>query len=646
MAWSLVRNKVVLYLQTQPCKLVYRRAVACCDESTAAAATQHLSNWSSHFRGSSQDKKEGGSQVVPGCILALSVGSAATALSLRRSEAHCASTQRVELGPVDEYRDGTLIDLPVGESGVKSRSSIVVARYQGSFFVIDGTCPHSGAKLANGVLSFEKGMPVLTSPQEDASFYLKSGKSIRGPRIDGVATYPAEVSRGKLSTRLPKDFLSGGQVKSITPTMSRKNPRDKQIFAIVGGGAAASAAAETLRQEGFTGQIVMLTQEQYDPYDRTMLSKKLQPKASDLTLRTADFLKQHGIEVVHQAIVTGVDAQAQKISYEVRGETRKLEYDKVLVATGCTPRRLGVPGSEFPGVFTLRTPEDAEKIAQLSCKGNKIVLVGGSFTSLELASTLRAKKCDVTIIAMETYPFERVFGRKIGGAIARILHDKGVEWLGNASVRLFRGAEDTGVNGVELDDGEVLPADAVVLCIGASPNTNMIEGVSLDNSGGILVGPHLNSEDAPTMFAAGDVCTYPSVRTGEKKRIEHWNVAVQQGRVAARNMLNQSVPFTTLPYFSTKLFGMTLQCVGDRPKDLNQVYLEGDLSEHEFIAYITEEDDIRAVVTMNRDSVCAACAELMKHGQMPKVSHIQIGAVNGDVLLQAQMRTSALPPAT
>merc|ERR1711977_551852 len=110
-------------------------------------------------------------------------------------------------------------------------------------------------------------------------------------------------------------------------------------------------------------------------------------------------------------------------------------------------------------------------------------------------------------------------------------------------------------------------------------------------------------------------------------------------------MLDQNVPFTTIPYFSTKLFGTTLQCVGESPKALNQVFIEGDLTGDDFIAYMTEEDDICAVVTMNRDSVCAACAELMKHGQMPQVSHIKIGAVNGDVLVRAQMRTSALPPA-
>lgn len=632
------------FLGNRACTLSYRRAGSYSD-ARAAATALHLSTQPCCFRGTFEDAKDGHRAMLPGWIWAVSAGSIASVWAFERREAQCASTQRVDLGSVDNYKDGSVTEVPVGEVGVETKSSILVCRYQGKFYIISGLCPHSGAKLADGVMSYEKDIPVLTSPRQDASFDLKTGNALRGPRLDGVATYTAEVSRGKLSTRLPKDFIIGSKSSSITPAMSRRNGRDRRVFAIVGGGAAGLAAAETLRQEGFTGQITMLTQEPHGPYDRTMLSKHVQVNASDLILRPAEFFTQYGIEVVCQAVVKRVDAQTRKISYEVGDKTHDLQYDKVLVATGGTPRRLSVPGSDFPGVFTLRTMEDAEKIAKYAQKGNKIVVIGASFMSMEVASALKAKKCDVAIVAPETYPFERIFGRKIGGAIARKLHSQGVEWLGDAQVRLFRGSEETGVNGVELDDGEVLPADAVVTGIGASPNTNMIEGVAMDNAGGVLVGPLLNSEDAPTMFAAGDVCTFPNAHTGAKKRIEHWNVAVQQGRIAARNMLDQNVPFTTIPYFSTKLFGTTLQCVGESPKALNQVFIEGDLTGDDFIAYMTEEDDICAVVTMNRDSVCAACAELMKHDQMPKVSHLVNGVINGDVLLRAQSNACAPPAA-
>merc|ERR1711862_1089230 len=170
---------------------------------------------------------------------------------------------------------------------------------------------------------------------------------------------------------------------------------------------------------------------------------------------------------------------------------------------------------------------------------------------------------------METVPFERVLGKKVGAAFARLLQKEGVQWYGSAQVRLFRGND--GVNGVELEDGEVLPADGVVIGAGVLPNTRFVEGASLDKNGAIVVGPLLSCEARPTLFAAGDVCTYPSVRTGTQVRIEHWDVATQQGRVAAKNMLGMFQPFTTVPFFWSQLFGKNLRFVGHAPDILDRV---------------------------------------------------------------------------
>merc|ERR1719382_2427439 len=142
---------------------------------------------------------------------------------------------------------------------------------------------------------------------------------------------------------------------------------------------------------------------------------------------------------------------------------------------------------------------------------------------------------------METVPFERVLGRKVGASFARLLQKEGVQWYGSSQVRLFRGNDY--VNGVELEDGEVLPADLVVVGAGVLPNTRFVEGVSLDKHGAIIVGPLLHTETAPSLFAAGDVCAYPAVKTGTRVRIEHWEVATQQGQLAAKNMLGKHIPF-------------------------------------------------------------------------------------------------------
>merc|ERR1719471_1005911 len=282
--------------------------------------------------------------------------------------------------------------------------------------------------------------------------------------------------------------------------------------------------------------------------------------------------------------------------------------------------------------MTLRTPEDAAAITKYATKGQKIIVVGGSFIGMEIAAALKKKGCQVSVIAMETVPFERVLGKKVGAAFARLLQKEGVEWFGSAQVRLFRGNE--AVNGVELEDGEMLPADAVVVGAGVLPNTRFVEGVSLDKNGAIVVNPLLASEAVPSLFAAGDVCSYPSVRTGTRVRIEHWDVATQQGRVAAKNMLGQYHPFTTTPFFWSGLFGKNLRFVGHAPDALDRVIIEGDASGLKFISYYTEDDEIREVATINKDPVAVACAELMRRGQMPKVSELMLGVVNADVIMQ------------
>lgn len=196
------------------------------------------------------------------------------------------------------------------------------------------------------------------------------------------------------------------------------------------------------------------------------------------------------------------------------------------------------------------------------------------------------------------------------------------------------------MNGVELEDGEILPADGVVVGAGVLPNTRFVEGVTLDKNGALVVGPTLQSETVPTLYAAGDVCSFPSSVTGEKARIEHWDVAVQQGRVAARNMMGKKEHYTTAPFFWSVLFGMNLRFVGFAPSMLERVVVEGDVTGFRFITYYTENDEIRAVATVNRDPVAVACSELMKRGMMPKVSELVVGTVNGDVLLERLKKLS------
>lgn len=539
------------------------------------------------------------------------------------------------MGKQEEFEENCMREVPVGPP--ESKSAVLVHRHAGNFYVTATTCSHYGAPLKKGVsASGGKGLaPTVTCALHDATFDLKTGLPVRGPGLDGIAVYKVEVRDGSVYADVPTELVTGTSHKhsSVARKMARRDTKDQRTFVLVGGGPASLAAAETLRYEGFGGRILMLTKEAHLPYDRVQLSKKLDKSADDLQLRTADFFEKSGIEVLHNAQVTRVDPKEQQVHYKVGTDKEVVQgYDKVLVATGGMPRKLFIPGGNMKGIFTLRTPEDAAEIVKYVQKGNKIVIIGGSFIGMEIASSVRQLGCDVAVVAMETVPFERVLGKKIGAAFARLLQKEGVQWFGSAQVRLFRGNE--AVNGVELEDGEVLPADAVVVGAGVLPNTRFVEGVTLDKNGGIVVGPLLSCKTAPTLFAAGDVCSYPSVRTGTQVRIEHWDVATQQGRAAAKNMLGAYIPFTTLPFFWSGLFGKSLRFVGHAPDILDRVIIEGDVGGMSFVSYYTEGDEIRAVATVNRDPVAVACAELMRRGKMPKVSEIMLGVVNAEVIMQ------------
>lgn len=531
---------------------------------------------------------------------------------------------------------------------VREGLSLLIHKHGGKLYATATACSHYGAQLRRGVSSagIRGNSPCVSCPLHDATFDLATGFPVRGPALDGIATYKVIVdSQGAAFAELPAGLANSGKHPQSQRPMCRRDPKDLRVFAIVGGGAAALSAAETLRAEGFTGRLVMLTREPHLPYDRVRLSKnQLDQPVDKLLLRPAEFFDSCDIEVLRESLVTKVDAKARVLQYRSNDVDHDLAYDKVLVATGGSPRKLHCPGSKLENIRTLRSPEDAQAIARLARKGQKFVVVGGSFIGMELASTLHKRGCEVSVVAMETVPFERVLGKKVGASFARLLQKQGVRWIGSAQVRLFRGADK--VNGVELEDGEVLPADAVVVGAGVLPNTRLpsqriVEGVSFDKNGAIVVSPLLCSEAEPSLFAAGDVCAFPALQTGSLCRIEHWDVAVQQGRVAARNMLDRFEPFTTVPFFWSGLFDRNLRVAGHAPEILDRVIIEGDVSAMEFIAYYTEDNEIRAVATVNRDPVAVACAELMRRGAMPKVSELMLNTVNADVIMERLRHFSA-----
>jgi NADPH-dependent 2,4-dienoyl-CoA reductase/sulfur reductase-like enzyme/nitrite reductase/ring-hydroxylating ferredoxin subunit len=549
---------------------------------------------------------------------------AATSSSL----AMCESTREIQIGTDHEFLDGELYEVPVGDD-----KHVLVSRHEGKLYAVGSKCSHYGYPLAKGV----KCENEIVCPLHEATFDIKTGKPIRGPGLDAIPTYPVRVSRsGEVFVTVPVDSFPA----KVSANLCKRDPSNQTTFVIVGGGAAGLTAAETLREEGFTGRIVIVSGENHLPYDRPVLSKKLPLRGTidGLYLRDSAHFASADIEFKLGVKVEEIDTANKTVRTNT---SEQIKYDKVLVATGGRPRELFIPGSDAKNVFLLRTVDDALAINEFAAeKGQRVVVIGGSFIGMEIASTLIQKGVDVTVIAKTSVPYEGVLGKKVGAFFANLLSEREIRYIGSCSAKLIRTDRDTGaVNAVELDDGDVIPADAVIIGAGVIPNCPIsnTSNIKLASDGSLPCTPLLNSKADSNVFAAGDVCTFPYVKTGEDLRVEHWDVAIQQGRVAARNMLGKKIPFNEIPYFWTMVFGKSLRYVGNvgsTGSTFDNVIIEGDLIKGEFVAYYTKKDRIAAVATVGRDPVAVACGELMRLNLMPSVAEIQLGTVNSNDILQ------------
>ncbi|MBM3276556.1 MAG: FAD-dependent oxidoreductase [Candidatus Handelsmanbacteria bacterium] len=517
---------------------------------------------------------------------------------------------------VDELADGQMKQVTV------AGTEVLLARVGGHYHAVGAFCTHYGAPLANGVLSGAR----VVCPWHHACFSVVSGDQEEPPGLDALPCFAVRVEGEQVIVALPE-----GAGKQRLPTMAAPDAADKRVFAVLGGGTAGAAAVEALRQEGYRGRILLISAEGLLPYDRTTLSKaylaEREKQSGVKPSRDAAFYQRHGIEVQTGKEVKRVRAEARQIEFADGGI---LHYDALLLATGATPRRLPVPGADLPGVLTLRTPGDVDQIAAAAQEGSRVVVIGSSFIGMECASALRSRKVEVQVVAMEQVPFERVLGRKVGGLFKTVAEEAGVVFHFSAQVERVAG-QGREVK-VVLKGGVELAADFVVIGAGVKPATEYLDGVPKNPDGSLNVDEHLKVAGADRLFAAGDIAAFPDPLSGERIRIEHWRVAGQQGRVAARNMAGHPTPFTQVPFFWTRQFNQNLRYVG-HAQSFDEVVVEGDLGQKNFLAYYVKGGQIRAVAGMGRDKALCAIEECMRLRRMPP-----LGAIRAGLDWEAQLR--------
>ncbi|MDP9093131.1 MAG: FAD-dependent oxidoreductase, partial [Actinomycetota bacterium] len=343
------------------------------------------------------------------------------------------------------------------------------------------------------------------------------------------------------------------------------------------------SAAETLRKDGYDGQLVVVGQEHVRPYDRPPLSKQIlrgEWEPHHLFLRDDAHLDKLDVDWKLGQRAAGLDLDARAVILD-NGET--VPFDGLVVATGATPRRL--PGSaDLEGVHVLRTLDDALAI-RVQLEGRpRVCVVGGGFIGAEVAAACRARGLDVTVVEALAAPLAHVLPTELASACSALHLDHGVDLRCGTTVAGFEG--NRRVEAVRLDGGETVPADVVVVGIGVIPETAWLasSGLAIDN--GVLCDATL-ATTAPGVVAAGDVARWPNVLFGEMMRIEHWTNAIDQGAAAARRLLlgeDKAQPFAPVPYVWSDQYDTKIQMLGRIKAGDDVRVVNGSYAEGQFVA--------------------------------------------------------------
>jgi 3-phenylpropionate/trans-cinnamate dioxygenase ferredoxin reductase component len=378
-------------------------------------------------------------------------------------------------------------------------------------------------------------------------------------------------------------------------------------FVIVGAGLAGAKAAETLRQEGFDGRLILIGDEPERPYERPPLSKDyLRGEVAEKPyVHSETFYGDNEIELLTSTRVTGVKLGPRELLLE--GD-RRLDYDRLLLTTGAVPRRLDVPGSKLDGIHYLRTVADSQRIGERIESGQRLVVVGSGWIGSEIAASARQKGCEVTVLEIGSLPLERVLGPEMGQAYLDLHRGHGVEFLPETTVERFEG--EGSVQRVLTRDGAVLETEFVVVGVGVAPRTGLVETAGLEIDNGVLVDEHLESS-VPGVFAAGDVANAHHPFYGRHLRVEHWANALNQGPVAARGMLGKPASYDEIPYFFSDQYETGMEYSG-YATEWDEVVFRGDVSTHEFIAFWLHDERLVAGMNMNVWDVSDPIRELIR----------------------------------
>ena len=467
---------------------------------------------------------------------------------------------------------------------------IILIRQGDQVHAYQGNCPHEGAPLNEGVVCGG----LLVCPWHKAAFAVDEGAVCEPPALADLRRY--------------RTWVKGDEVWVDDQPLPRTEPprhSDARCFVVVGAGAAGSAAVATLLAHGFAGRLVWVDQERQPAYDRTSLSKFViagqMPPDEVPGLLEADALRKGQLERKHGKVRT-LNTQKRQLTL---ADGQQIDYDACLLATGGKALRPDIPGVGLPGVFTLRSREDAALLLDAAEPGQPAVIVGDGFIGLEAASALRKYGVQVHLITRHEVPLARQLGERIGRSVRELHERKGVIFHGPTEVERIEGQGK--VEAVLLANGERLQTPLVLLGTGVRPATAFIQGVLLSEDKSVRVDAEMRAADG--LWAAGDIATFPL--SGRPVRIEHWRLAQQHGVIAAANMLGEQRRYADVPFFWTYQHGRTYEVLG-HARDWNRIEFVGEPEKGDFIALQCVDERVEAVIAKGYSDAMATLSQRLK----------------------------------
>jgi 3-phenylpropionate/trans-cinnamate dioxygenase ferredoxin reductase component len=400
---------------------------------------------------------------------------------------------------------------------------------------------------------------------------------------------------------------------------------------LVGGGLACGTAAQALRKETSEGSVLLVGREPDPPYERPPCSKGyLQgtQKREEAFVAPADWYREHDVELLTRTSVTRLDIATKTAELSTR---EQVQFEQALIAAGANVRRLSVDGCELDGLHYLRTLGNADSIRADAESAEEVVMIGGSYIGCEVAASLTATGKRCSIVMLEDFPLQRTFGERVGAFFADALSSHGVSIHAADELERFEGSGR--VQRVVTKKGLELPAQLVVIGVGVTPEVRLARsaGLEIGGRGGLSCSAQLETS-AAGIFAAGDMCEYDSPMHGGPIRLEHWDVAFNQGRTAALNMLGHGLAYETVPYFFSDLADwVSLEYVGPAYA-WDEEILRGSFADGEFTNWYIEQGRVRAALSVGRsDDIEQARSMIATGTELSDADRALLAAPDGDL---------------